>query len=121
MRTGGRAKPSEIVQRLVDIGAARMSEDLAMPLDRAQVIMREVAHEFCREWGGDRVYLPKDIELPLQRRDREIWERYTGDNAWQLAREYNLTQRQIRYIIQLMRKRAVQLNQIELPGLDSRA
>lgn len=114
----GRPNPSEIVKRLVEIGATRLTEDAGVPAEQARFVMREVAHEFCAEWGGDRVYLPKDVELPLEKRDREIWERFNGTNAWELSRDFNLTHRQVRYILKHMRKRAVELNQRELPGLD---
>ncbi|WP_310460434.1 Mor transcription activator family protein [Sphaerotilus sp.] len=119
MRIGGRKKRSEIVQRLVEIGAVRLQEDAGIETDQSRIIMREVAHNFCDEYGGAHVYLPRDVELPLEKRDKAIWDAYTGDNTQELARRFGLTERQVRYIIKLMRHRAVELNQIEIPGLDT--
>lgn len=116
-----RSKPrtSEIVQRLADIGTARLVEDADMDADQARFIMREIAHTLCQEYGGNEFYMPKDTELVLDKRDLKIWERFNGQNGWQLAVEFNLTERQIRCICSVMRKRAAALNQMDLPGLDT--
>lgn len=115
-----RSKPrtSEIVQRLVDIGTTRLVEDAGMDADRARFVVREIAHTLCQEYGGNEFYMPKDSELQLDRRDIKIWEAFNGKNIWQLATEFNLTERQIRYICAVMRKRAASLNQTVLPGFD---
>lgn len=114
-----RSKPrtSEIIQRLVDIGTGRLAEDAGLEAGRARFVMREIAHALCLEYGGNEVYVPKDLELQLDKRDLQIWERFKGDNTWQLAAEFGLTERQIRYICAVMRKRSTALNQMELPGL----
>jgi Mor family transcriptional regulator len=111
----------EIVQRLVEIGASRLAEDAGMADTKARFIMREVAHTLCKEYGGNEYYMPKDTELVLDKRDVQIWERFDGSNIWQLATEFNLTERQIRYICAVMRKRSVALNQTTLPGFEEAA
>jgi Mor family transcriptional regulator len=115
----GKPRTSEIVQRLADIGTMRLTEDAGMDADRARFIMREIAHTLCQEYGGNEFYMPKDTELALDKRDLRIWERFNGQNTWQLATEFGLTERQIRYICAVMRKRAAALNQLDLPGLDT--
>lgn len=117
----GKPRTSEIVQRLVDIGTTRLTEDAGMDADRARFICREVAHTLCKEYGGNEYYMPKDTELVLDKRDVQIWERFTGQNTWQLATEFNLTERQIRYICAVMRKRSAALNQTTLPGFEEAA
>ena len=115
-----RSKPrtSEIVQRLVELGTARLAEDLATPPERARFVMREIAHSLCLEYGGNEYYMPKDVELALDKRDAQIWAEFKGWNSHELARKFDLTERQIRYICAVMRKRAVALNQHELPGFE---
>ena len=96
----GRPNPSEIVKRLVEIGATRLTEDAGVPAEQARFVMREVAHEFCAEWGGDRVYLPKDVELPLEigrsRFTEMLWPiaiRPSGNTALAVAIEQTLSTR----------------------------
>lgn len=114
----GKPRTSEIISRLVDIGVERLTQDTAIDATPARVIMREVAHMLCSEYGGNEFYMPKDLELARDKRDEEIWRAFTGNNGWELAAKYGLTERQIRFICAVMRKRAVRLNQLELPGLD---
>lgn len=115
-----RSKPrtSEIIARLVEIGSQRLAEDAAVEPGMARAVMREVAHTLCCEYGGNEIYVPKDLELPRDKRDEEIWRRFSGDNTWALAAEFGLTERQIRYICAAMRKRARALNQATLPGFE---
>ncbi|ACB34551.1 Mor transcription activator domain protein [Leptothrix cholodnii SP-6] len=114
----GKPKPAEIIGRLVDIGVERLVADAGIDADMARTIIREVAHIFFSEYGGNEIYFPKDLAFPLYRRDVAIWREFTGTNGWELARRHGLSERQIRYICEAMRKQAVRLNQLELPGLD---
>lgn len=116
-----RGKPhmSELVARLVEIGTQRLVDDAAMDTEQARFIMRETAHSWCSECGGEQFHLPKDMLYPLDKRDRQIWEKFTGDNVWQLSVEFKMTPRQVRYILAVLRKQVNRLNQLELPGIDS--
>lgn len=56
------------------------------------------------EIGGVQQYIPRGLSFELSQRDQEIWQKFTGDNYDTLAREYRLTEMQVRNII----KRALQ-------------
>ncbi len=49
--------------------------------------------------GGENLYVSKYSNIIVLARNREIKERYNGYNIRQLAREYMLSERQIRIII----------------------
>lgn len=53
--------------------------------------------------GGAHVYIPKGQEWVLSRRDREIWDKFRGDNYLALAKEYDLTEMRIRQIVERCR------------------
>lgn len=115
-----RSKPrvSEVINRIVDIGVAVLSEDLRLDADKVRASMREVAHSFCSEYGGQSLYLPRDFEIALEKRDIKIWESYNGRNSFELSQEFNLTDRQIRFILAMMRKREAAARQHDLPGME---
>lgn len=116
-RKGNRS--SEIISRLVEIGAQRLVEEAELNPERARFLMRQIAHAVSTELGGDHVYWPRDPDFPLELRDLQIWQRFTGHNTDDLARQFDLTPRQVRYICAEMRKRAIRENQAQLPGFES--
>ena len=116
-----RSKPktNEIVTRLVEVGVLRLVEDAGLSESMARTVIRQVVHEVCTEFGGGEFYMPKDLDFPRSKRDEEIWCKFNGANGWELAIEFGICERQIRYICTVMRKRAVALNQLDLPGIDA--
>ncbi|NVF14988.1 Mor transcription activator family protein [Vreelandella maris] len=56
--------------------------------------------------GGRSLYVPQGRQLDRALRDREIWERHTGDNIPQLVEDYDLTEAQIYSILSEQRKLA---------------
>jgi len=87
-----------------------------------QVIFRrlrryDVAHESAIEMtfslvedirteiGGVQQYIPRGLSFKLSQRDQEIWQKFAGDNYDTLAREYRLTEMQVRNIIKRARQR----------------
>lgn len=119
MSRRGRTRTAEIIDILLRVSVERLCQDANLAEDAARVIMREALHSVCEKYGGDSFYFPRDIDFPLEARDREIWDKFNGANTRELAREFRLTERQVRYIVKLMRKRATELNQLEIPGLDA--
>ncbi|WNL39845.1 Mor transcription activator family protein [Halomonas sp. PAMB 3232] len=56
--------------------------------------------------GGRSLYVPQGRQLDRALRDREIWERHTGDNIPTLVEDYTLTEAQIYSILAEQRKLA---------------
>jgi Mor family transcriptional regulator len=52
-----------------------------------------------RELGGSVMYLPKGLSYDLSPRDQEIFDKFNGRNYYELAREYDLTEMQVRNIV----------------------
>jgi Mor family transcriptional regulator len=115
MAKSERPKGNEIIQRMVEIGTRRLVEDLGIDERKALVVIREACNLWCEEFGGAHYYIPKDEYFRIDARDLQIWDRFDGRNTYQLAQEFDLTERQIRYILNVMRKRSVEVNQMRLP------
>lgn len=114
----GRTRPAELVLRLVEIGAQTLAKQLNIPDGRARAAMREIAHQLCREYGGQSMYVAKDDEFRLNERDRVLWQAYTGSNVPELASQFNLSEVQVRNIIAHVRRQRDRDQQPRLPGLD---
>jgi Mor family transcriptional regulator len=116
-RKGGK-RTAEMVVRLVQIGGKVLAESLGATPAQAELAMREIAHELCKEYGGQSMYVAKDSEFELQLRDQRLWEEFNGANLTELAVKYALSERQVGYVIAHMRRTEGARTQPRLPGLD---
>jgi Mor family transcriptional regulator len=74
----------------------------------------QVAVDTLREiYGGDQPYIPKD-DSRLDARDWDIWDRFNGNNQAELAKRYNLSERQIYNILEKVRPIAMAREQRSL-------
>ena len=118
MSRRGKPRTPELIRRLIEIGTEVLTQSASLPADEARLLMREVAHLWCAEYGGADFYLPKDLDLVREKRDEAIWRDFTGYNTFDLAQRYGLVERQILFIVSVMRKRASSRHQIKLPGFE---
>lgn len=72
--------------------------------DEAGQIATRATLDLAEYAGGRQVYIPRVARLRRALRDAEIWEKFTGDNVSQLAREYRLTEQRIYNILAGKRK-----------------
>ena len=66
----------------------------------AEIIGKELTLKLGRHLGGAGFYFRKIDAMLLYKRDEKIRAAFKGDNQKELAREYDLTERQIRNILQ---------------------
>lgn len=113
----GRPSAPELVARLVELGTEVLAQQLGIAPAQAQAAMREVAWRLCREYGGQRLSIPKDTQYPLDQRDDRLYAAFTGNNIAELVAEFDLTEQQVRNILAHKRKREVARRQMVL-GLE---
>ena len=65
-------------------------------------IAENVAQQICQHWGGMSVYIPKGLQFQTNNRNIEIFNKFTGNNHIELAREYGLSVQQIYSIIKII-------------------
>lgn len=101
---------TEVLQRaLVGLGIEE---------SKAADAARDMVHDICAAHGAGFMYVPRDLEFELTRRDREIYERFVGTNLHELAQEYRLTHVRIYQIVAQVKAEELRQRQGRLPGLD---
>lgn len=99
-----RRKSSELLNQIVATGSALLVERLGVTEAVATEVARDYAHEIARIFGGQLFYFPKDIALKLTRRDRKLFQEFTGANHEELARRYDMSVIHIYRIIDRVRR-----------------
>ena len=117
-RKGSKKGSAELVVRLVELGSRALVDKCGMADLQARQAMREIAHELAKEYGGTYMYVPKDQELALNKRDMEIHARLQDGNANELAREFGLSVQQIYSINRYVREKIIRTRQSALPGFE---
>lgn len=83
-------------------------EDEGITLEQLPAGQRELAEllgmsmyvELTRRFGGDTIYIQKYSELQKSPRNAEIRRKFDGYNFSELAREYDLSERYVRALVQ---------------------
>jgi len=127
----GRKRPYQLVDDMVTVGSRAIIDQLKLPQEQAEELMRQIAHEVCFMNCKVTIYIPEDLEFTLSKRDVEIWSEYqldgpgptgarkfTAARVDELAAQHKLTAQQIYNIIRLMKKREIAARQGVLPGLE---
>lgn len=83
-----------------------------IPAGQARELSRSIVRMIGTEWAGQQIYIGKGIVY--EERDRDIYRSFTGANHADLARRYNLTERQIYSIIEKERTAEMERRQPRL-------
>jgi Mor family transcriptional regulator len=118
MARKGSNEAAELIKALVDLGTRTLVEQCNLTEPQARESMREIAHNLARNYGGGYMYVPKDSEFQLTKRDMEIYKRMIGGNANELAREFGLSVQQLYSINRHVREKLLRDRQGRLPGVD---
>lgn len=98
--TEGRSKFSEALIGILDQIAGALVKELKMEPGLARQAA-EMSVEMIRETtGGGTLYVAKGHLYTITEKHRTIYRRFTGSNHFQLAREFDLTERQIYTIVE---------------------
>lgn len=76
----------------------RIQDLYGVQRDIAEIIGIDSYIELTKVFGGDNIYIQKYSEVTKIERNAEIREKFDGYNADDLAKEYGLTERYIRFI-----------------------
>ncbi|SES15186.1 Transcriptional regulator, Middle operon regulator (Mor) family [Vreelandella subterranea] len=87
---------------VVENAHIRAGDDQKVARRRAFAAVRAIS-SFA---GGRSLYVPQGRQLDRALRDREIWERHTGDNIQQLVADYGISEAQVYSILAEQRKLA---------------
>ncbi|AAU90956.1 MULTISPECIES: Mor transcription activator family protein [Methylococcus] len=104
----------ELLSDLAAKSAALACELGALPKDVAERFGLELSREVAAHWGGQLVYIPRNLPGELDRRDLEIFEKFRGDNHAELALEYRLSVQWIYRIVKRVRQSEIDRRQRRL-------
>lgn len=112
-------KPMEVRRNelLTDTAAAveRVCKEFNLPDDLAEQVGAAVADTLADDWGGQILTIPKDYAYKLAQRDREILDaRRRGAGLAKLARDYDMSERNLRRLLQRAELREPDLRQHKL-------
>lgn len=109
----------EYPEILSDAGehVACLLESRGYAAEKASALAFEITEVLRKHWGGQEVYIPKAEHLELSQRDARAYEMFAAGHGWlELSREFGLSERRLRQIVQqarLARRQAA--HQAELP------
>lgn len=124
------------IDAMVATGVRELTSTLDTDPTLAREVMRAIAHDICRQFQRQHIYVPLDLSYELDQRDKDIWAKYGQDSeaarkfspqrAAELAAEYRLTTAQIYCILKLIRERERERERRDwaerqgvLPGMDA--
>lgn len=95
----------EIIEQIGQIVGRELMAATGMNEVQAFASTWRIAEAVRQHLGGaGMTYIPKGRDYELSVRDKEIWDAFTGDNYNALSRKYDLTEMQIRNIVNKARK-----------------
>lgn len=106
----------ELVADLEDQTAACLMGELKLERSKAAAVAKKVARHITQNWGGQIIYIPKNLLGQISERDIQIYREFNGKNHAQLSRKYNLTVQQVYRIVKEIGIRERAKNQGDLFG-----
>lgn len=114
---GARPKGEELLESLVGIVSEAAGRVLEVEPEIAKLLADEITTRFSDQFGGSLCYLPKGRTFRTSTIHRQIWERFTGSNQGELAREFGMSVIWVYKIIARERERDRADRQPGLPGV----
>lgn len=105
------------VQMLLDIAEVltdALIEEGVEP-EKARQLGLLAAEKLRDTYGGAQLYIARGTALTLCRRDLEMYEKFNGINYGELARQFDLSERRVRQVINRVLKEEFRKRQPALP------
>ncbi len=112
-----RKPATALLNDLADHLADLAHRKLDIPKDKAKAFAEDATAHIADLWGGQILYIPKDMAGRIYSRDAKIYAEFVGDNHAELAREYDLSFQHVHRIIRKEReRRSVKQHGLPLQG-----
>ncbi|MGL5007355.1 MAG: Mor transcription activator family protein [Plesiomonas sp.] len=105
------ARWPETMRELYDLFSCTVEKHGGSP-ELALVMLSEL----CRVYGGLQFYLPRGKTLQNTIRDLRVWQEFNGNNSFELAQKFDVTQREIWRITARMRSFETRRRQPDMFG-----
>lgn len=101
---GKRRKYTEVLEQLIIAITAGMTEEFGYPPEEAKKRALVAMDRIQSEASGTGIYIAKGHLWYIGEKHRRIYRRFTGNNHAALAREFDLSERQVYSIIAAVEK-----------------
>ena len=109
-------KAPEVLADLAKHIECELVEKHEFASDNAKQVGVEIAQRIAKNWGGEVIYIPRNLILLLNERDMQIYHEFNGHNHRELARKYNVSMQWIYAIIKRITKEEIAKRQGDLFG-----
>lgn len=109
-------KAPEILADLAKHIETQLAAKVKLNAELAKQIGIEVASHIAQSWGGEVIYIPRNLILLLSERDRKIFNEFNGTNHRELARKYNVSMQWIYQIVKRVTKEEIARRQFDMFG-----
>lgn len=107
----------EYIEGSVNAIAARLVIELGLEEAKAREIARDATNDVTNLYGARYMYVPKNLEYTLSKRDMEIYQSFNGRNIHQLVDKHKVTHTRIYQIVAQVGKEEIRKRQAALPGI----
>jgi Mor family transcriptional regulator len=84
--------------------------------EEARRIGYEVAEHIRNHHAGEMIYFPRGRKFEARRLHQELWEKFTGNNVPDLAKEYKMAEPSVYRILKFMKEQQERRSQMSLLG-----
>lgn len=82
--------------------------------EQAKQIGVEIAQSIAKNWGGEVIYIPRNLVLLLSERDRRIFNEFNGYNHRALARKYQVSMQWVYKIVKKVTREEIAKRQMDM-------
>lgn len=111
-----KGKFAGILTELVDVISQGFRDELKMAPDQAHRAAGMAIESIKNHVGGSAIYFAKGHLWAVSEIHRRIYRRFTGANHAELAREFNITERQVYNILAAVGREEFERRQLKLFG-----
>ncbi len=104
----------ELMRDIATTATFILMQDYNQDEETAKKIGADVAMAFSKQCGGTQVYIPVGHAVKVSKRDMQIYEKFTGDNHNELAKEFGIS---VQWVYKVIKKVTKQMQDKQQPSL----
>ncbi len=94
----------ELIRDVATMAQAILMKEYHQDEKTAKKMGVDVAVAFSKQCGGTQFYIPVGRFLKISKRDMQIYEKFTGDNHNELAKEFGISVQWVYKVIKTVKK-----------------
>ncbi|MDD0823738.1 Mor transcription activator family protein [Mannheimia sp. AT1] len=107
-------KAPEVLTDLAKHIEVELEEKHQFTPEQAKQVGIDIAQRIAQNWGGEVIYIPRNLLMALNERDMKIYEEFNGNNHRELARKYNVSMQWVYKIVKKVHKDEVARRQMSM-------